>query len=268
MYEVILFFWRKFPERIKKPFRKMYRHWMKHLRIKSEDQMLKWEGSGVTGYILLDPYQNSDKKLGSLQYYSQFYQDMYLDTVVFKKKTGGVYLDVGGNDPVRINNTYFFEKNRGWNGLAFEPMNSLADKWKAVRKTECIRTALGDHKGTMQFVEYEDHYMSGFQNKVDYTGKVEERYRVPVVPLGDILRERNLRYIDFMSLDVEGAELEVLRGIDWNRVHIYCIIVENNRGKKKEREIREYLRDKGYELRARLWIDDVWIKKFRNKNGK
>ena len=58
-------------------------------------------------YMILPHLQKPDRKLGEVQYYSQEYQDMYLDNFIFCRKRNGVFLDIGGNDPVAINNTYF-----------------------------------------------------------------------------------------------------------------------------------------------------------------
>ena len=67
-----------------------------------------------------------------------------------------------------------------------------------------------------------------------------------------------------MSLDVEGSELDVLKGIDFQKVYIYCIVIENNKGRKKENEIRKLLLSLGFKLQAKLWIDEIWI----NQNSK
>ena len=64
-------------------------------------------------------------------YYSQCGQDWFLD-FLFSYKNNGFFLDIGGNDPIFINNTYFFEK-KGWEGLAFEPLKKYQEKWKEQR---------------------------------------------------------------------------------------------------------------------------------------
>ncbi len=223
--------------------------------IKAYTDMCKYE----PGFVLLDRFSGTSKgrREGDLQYYSQFYQDYYLDKYIFNGKTQGFFLDIGGNDPQFINNTYFFEKTRDWKGLAFEPIPTINKKWDC-RLTECLPVALGSVNGETEFCEYEDDYMSGNEQTVDYKGKVKEKYRVKVRKLYDILKERGIDHIDFASIDVEGMELDVLKGACLDRISIDYIVVENNKGKKKERQIRDYLYLNGYRLKARLWIDDVW----------
>lgn len=129
------------------------------------------------GFILLDRYVKTDRVFDGVQYYSQMYQDFFLDTYIFKKKENGFFIDVGGNDPIYINNTYFFEKNRNWSGIAIEPMPELNEKWKIERTVECIKTAVGNHTGETEFCQYKENYMSGFSEVVDYNGIIEKNIR-------------------------------------------------------------------------------------------
>ncbi|MCM1125478.1 MAG: FkbM family methyltransferase [Lachnospiraceae bacterium] len=200
------------------------------------------------------------KKLGDESFYSQYRQDMFLRFFLFPQKNDGIFIDIGGNHPVTINNTYYFEQI-GWTGLAFEPVKKNNALWGKTRKTECLPIALGNKETEMEFVEYEDDVMSGFKNSVDYKGSVKDTYMVKVRPLKSVLLERNIQHVDFMSIDVEGGEMDVLEGIDFETLDIYCILIENNKGSKKAKKVRQYLIGKGYFLFGRLWLDDVWIKR-------
>lgn len=190
----------------------------------------------VPGFVLMDSFPKIDKKLYGLQYYSQVYQDMYLDNCIFHGKIKGVFLDVGGNDPVHINNTYFFETSREWTGLAFEPVPQLNNEWKVHRKVECLPYALGSVEKDVEFCEYEKNYMSGVEQAVDYKGTIKNKYMVSMKKLSTVLKEKRINYVDFMSLDVEGSELDVLKGIDFQKVYIYCIVIENNKVIKDEKK--------------------------------
>lgn len=221
------------------------------------------QSADMRAFILLDGWETiseTRKIFGNEEYYSQACQDVFLDRFIFRGKEGGFFLDIGGNDPVTINNTYFFEKNRGWSGLAFEPLASQRGKWDSLRKIECLPFALGSTEGEAEFCEYEAHYMSGFSDEVDYSGKIKAQYKVPVRRLAGILEERGIKHVDFVSLDVEGAEIEVLKGIDFSRVDIECFTIENNKGFKREQRIRKFMTEAGYRIRAKLWLDEVWIK--------
>lgn len=214
------------------------------------------------GFTALQDMENDfdEKEFAGEIFYSQFRQDIFLRYLLFPNENSGVFLDVGANHPVRINNTYYFEK-LGWTGLAFEPTKKNNSLWPTMRSTPCLPYALGKQEGELEFVEYEDDTMSGFKDNVHFQGKVKDTYKVKVCLLKEILKEYDIKKVDIMSLDVEGGELEVLEGIDFEAVDIKCILVENNKSGKKERKIRNYLRNHGYYLFARLLIDDVWVKR-------
>ena len=229
-----------------------------------EEYMRSTGLEGFESFVLLGNWPDLEsfgKVFNGTQYYSQALQDYFLDSFIFSKKEGGIFLDIGGNDPVNINNTYFFEKSRGWSGLAFEPITAQREKWKTSRNTECLPYALGRITGEVEFCEYDAHFMSGFSEEVDYSGKVKSRYKVPVRRLADILDERGIKHVDFVSLDVEGAEIDVLQGIDFSHVEIDCFTIENNKGWQKEKRLRKFMIDAGYSIKARLWIDEVWVRK-------
>lgn len=137
----------------------------------------------------------------------------------------------------------------------------MNQRWRELRKVECLQVALGSQRGEMEFCEYEDDYMSGAVSNVDYKGKMANQYKVKVVTLESVLKRHKITHVDFMSIDVEGAELDVLNGINFNEVSIDYIVIENNKGAEKERLIRRFLISHNYRLKAKLWIDEIWEKK-------
>ena len=90
------------------------------------------------------------------------------------------------------------------------------------------------------------------------------------VPLGVILREASVKHVDFFSLDVEGAELNVLRTVDWDAVTFGVLLVEQDgKNTTKDNAVRELLRAKGYEYdgvtgmfcRAEVWLGGAYQKR-------
>ncbi len=190
--------------------------------------------------------------------YSQCGQDVFVYYFLFNQKQEGFFLDIGANDPVNGSNSYLLEQH-GWTGLAFEPIKYIAAKWINSRRTECINVALGDKEDKVTLVELEadKHSFIGTDNK-----KGKNIVKVRQRTLTDILKEREITSVDFASIDVEGYEMNVLRGIDFDAVDIKCFCIENNRkgSMKANAKLRKFLAAKGYHLIARLTIDDVFMK--------
>ena len=171
----------------------------------------------------------------------------------------GFFLDIGGNDPIDINNSYLFEKN-GWSGIAFEPVKSLADKWKKFRETPCYNIAIGDTEIEIEFSEAKTHQLSGVG--VNLKDENVIKYKVHQRRLTDILDEHGIRQVDVAFIDVEGYEMNVLKGIDFNKINITCICIENNRNGdiSPDIDLRMFLINRGYVLVGRLTIDDIFVK--------
>lgn len=189
--------------------------------------------------------------------YSASGQDIFVYHMVFGAKNTGFFLDIGANDPVKINNTYLLEEN-GWKGFAFEPITALSDKWKTSRTTECFNIAIGDSEGEVSFAESKDSVFSGVSN----VSKGKSVIKVPQTRLTTFLEEKGVSKVDVAFIDVEGYEMNVLAGIDFNKTDITCFCIENNREGtlKPSMDLRNYLIDRGYRLVARLTIDDIFIK--------
>lgn len=131
--------------------------------------------------------------------YSQHAQDAFIFNMIFGQKDEGVFLDIGANDPIKINNTYLFELH-GWTGLAFEPIVSLANKWKDVRKTKCYNVAIGDQEGQVKFTENVNIYFSHVGDTPDDKNGINSTYMVSQVRLTDFLNTQGIKKVDVALL--------------------------------------------------------------------
>jgi len=216
-----------------------------------------------------DYHDNLGKKTMTQGYYSQRGQDWFIDQKIFPNKTDGIFLDVGANDPKDLSNTLYFEE-KGWSGLAFEPQERLRKKWDTDRKTKCLPHLLGARDGEeVTFVEYDtDDWQNALSGVEGFA--IEEGVNVDHMPkkrttmkkrrLDKILQEQNILNIDFMSLDVEGFEMEVLQGINFQKINIDVIVVENDRTHMGDKTLRRFIKEQGYEHIARLSGDDIFRK--------
>ena len=192
----------------------------------------------------------SSQSLGS---FSQYGEDLVIDAVLGCPTTG-IFVDIGANDPVTLNNTKRFSL-RGWTGINVEPNPVLFGRLAADCPADVnVCAGVGSSAGELPFFLVDPDTLSSFdehtahQNLLDYPGsEIIETIPVPIVSLdklfGDNL-ESGTR-IDFLSVDVEGLEIEVLSSNDWDAWRPYLLLVEANR---YEGPVIQYLRAADYEF--------------------
>lgn len=204
--------------------------------------------------------------------YSQENQDYIIYNHFFKKKVNGVYCDVGGNHPVKFNNTKYFEE-QGWDGYVFEPLPHMKKLWSLHRKAKYFPYAASDKKETVKLsivdnIEgWEDmlSFVSKNNNKDKLKGRLTKDIEIQAIPLKEVFKKESIERIDYMSIDVEGHELSVLKGIDFDNVRISVLSIENNSSPNVfygDPVIRDILLNNGYIYWGRiLYLDDIFVHK-------
>src|SRR5882724_8310898 len=204
------------------------------------------------------------------KYYSQYGQDKYLNEKIFRGKPDGFFVEVGAHDGISFSNGYFFEKNLGWKGICIEPNPYRYAELCANRKSLNLNVCIARQEGVVDFTLITGYgeMLSGITDQYDnkhverikatLVEKGGEMKNVPVksIPLKTIFRENNVSEVSFISIDVEGGEMEVLESIDFTATHIKCFAIENNYHTK---EIPEFMRSKGYRIVKRLSCDEIYL---------
>src|SRR6516162_2849198 len=153
---------------------------------------------------------------------------------VFSGRTDGFYVDVGAGDPVTLSVTKWFY-DLGWNGINVEPNRSLFKKLAADRPRDVnLECGAGASRRQAQFMEMPIPELSSFDSRVQASAKerkiVGTTRTVRVVPLTEILDQyADGRHIDFLKIDVEGWEWEVLCGLDLEKYRPTVMLVEATR---------------------------------------
>jgi FkbM family methyltransferase len=161
--------------------------------------------------------------------YAQQAEDVLLARLF--PQENGFFIDVGANHPTHWSLTKLFS-DRGWTGINVEPGAIFSEIEKQRPHDINLRMAISDQPGTMSFYEFPDqhglstldeveastHHARGFRSRV---------HSVPVESLASICKQYvGERTIDFLSIDVEGHELAVIRGADWEKFRPICVIIE------------------------------------------
>jgi FkbM family methyltransferase len=181
----------------------------------------------------------------------------------------GFFVEAGANDGYSQSNTYYFERFRGWTGILIEGIPELYEECRKNRPNSLVfnyALVSSDYDGqyvTMMYADLmslvkgaqksdvadEEHIKKGME--IENVGTY--RISVPARTLTSILDEVGVKEIDLVSLDVEGYEMSVLKGLDLNKYRPQYVLVEA----RFRQEIEDYLSGYRYEAIDELSGHDV-----------
>lgn len=181
--------------------------------------------------------------------FSQDGEEIYLKQK-FAEKIKGTYVDIGAFHPFRFSNTYWAYK-RGWQGINIEPNIENYKLFCDLRPNDInINCGISNKNGKMDYYLLKEGALNTFcfdeiKNKKD----IIDIYKMEIRRLDSVFEEYGIKEVDYIDIDVEGMELEVLQSIDWNKVCIKCILLEQRRMTLLDvihSDTYEFLKDKGY----------------------
>lgn len=146
----------------------------------------------------------------------------------FADRRAGVFLDVGAGDPVRDSTTLYLEKHLGWHGIAVDAIVEYAGSYAEQRPGTRFFNYFAGRKSRLThdfFVSDDKNFSSGTGS--DPRGGTYRKTRVETIALRDLLEREHVGGIDFLSVDIEGAEPDALAGLDLRRFppELACIEV-------------------------------------------
>lgn len=193
------------------------------------------------------------------RYFSQARQDELVLSLLHNQ-TSGYFIDLAANDAFTLSNTAALELHFNWTGLCIEPNPWYWYNLSLFRPNcQLVAAVVGRTRDEQVFFRYTAGDHGGIADAGFDNGKRWQRESLPAwtVPLEEILqRNRAPHVIDYLSLDVEGAESFIMMQFPWHVYKIKVITAERLHG-----DIRRYLQKHGYEFVKRLsaWGESLWV---------
>jgi FkbM family methyltransferase len=192
--------------------------------------------------------------------YSQEGEDMILRRI-FENQPRGFYVEVGAPHPTRFSNSFYFYK-LGWSGINIEATPGAMSLFRILRPRDTnLEAAVSRERGTQEFFLFDEPALNTFDRKLarewECSGyRIIGTKQLMTRPLGEILSDHvpEGKRIDFLSIDVEGMDFDVLQSNDWQRYRPRVLLVEMHGvrlDEASESEMYCYLKELGYELYAK-----------------
>jgi FkbM family methyltransferase len=190
--------------------------------------------------------------------FSQEGEDIFLKRI-FSSVPNGFYVDVGAHHPSRFSNTYMFYRE-GWRGINIDAMPGSMEYFSKRRPEDInLEYPVGTSGQELTYYIFDDPALNGFSKEIsdirnkDTSYKVVDTKSLKIMSLKEILDKHlpESQDIHFMSIDVEGLELDVLKSNDWKRYRPKMLIVEileTDLENLATSEAYQFLKDSNYRL--------------------
>lgn len=199
---------------------------------------------------------------------AQIFQDLWVLHETGEMK-GGYFVEFGATDGVSLSNTFLLESEYGWNGILAEPNPVWHERLKANRKAAISESCVAARDGeTVTFLatdEPELGTMAAFAPEDIHAGARHRANKISVttISLNALLATYGApKQIDFMSIDTEGSEYDILSAFDFSAYDVRLLAVEHN-STAAEAKIDALLAKNGFERRfpALSWFDGWYAKR-------
>lgn len=196
---------------------------------------------------------------------SQLGQDLEV-LKVYNNKHNGFFVEVGASDGVELSNTFLLEKSFKWKGICCEPIPERFGRLVKNRPNSiCYKEAVYSESGLkLKFdISTQHSLLSGISSHIDchknLIGSNKRTIEITTITLLDVLDKAGApSFIEYLSLDTEGSELEILKTFDFGKYTFGLIDVEHNFVEPRRSEIRALLLSKGYIYKGENKWDDMY----------
>jgi FkbM family methyltransferase len=194
--------------------------------------------------------------------YSQFGQDVHIINNIYNNKKGGYFVDIGAYDGINMSNTYLLEKSYDWKGICVEANPRYFKNLENVRASININNAIYiNDTDELDFIDDINGGCSGFQKTNSHNFLNDcPIIKVRTKNLTNLLQENNApNFIDYLSIDTEGSEYDILNSHNFDKYKFGYITVEHNYINENRIKIRNLLISKGYKFYRENGVDDDYI---------
>lgn len=230
--------------------------------------------------IFIESYPESAKHRDKLNEYfykshAQLYQDMIVQ-MYLGWKSNGYFVEFGATDGNDISNSYLLEKEFGWSGILAEPAKHWHENLSKNRSCNIDHSVVW--KTTGEKIRFHESHMRPDGSAIEsyitpdllqMLGGNSSNYDVDTISLVDLLKKYNApKDIDYISLDTEGSEIEILQAFDFDQYKVKFFTVEHNEKEANRQRIYDLLTSKGYDrvlVNVSNW-DDFYVLKEYNTN--
>lgn len=204
-----------------------------------------------------------------IETYSEQNQDHFVLWITGQKRQG-CFVEFGAMDGLRASNTLVLERRYDWQGVVVEPLPKYRDLLPLNRRCRIDNRCIGDRSGRV--VDFSTADTGGYPGIIGYNshGASGTVIRVNTVSLEDLLIQHDMpREIDYVSMDVDGAEVMILKSFNFNRRRINIWSIEHNELMARE-EILGIMSQHGYQriIYTQHCYDDFYVHydylKYRN----
>jgi len=200
-----------------------------------------------------------------MQFFSQQGEDFFVALNYINKFTqDGIFVELGAYDGITYANTAFFERSLNMTGILIEPSKNKFDECVKNRpRSICHNVGIDYTCGEIDFIGENDATGSITKCITDEFKSLWHKNsnitKVKTCPIKDLLKD--IKYIDFFSIDVEGCEKLVLDTMDWNiEIYVICIELDGHNG-DKDNQCREILKNNGFTFDVKICINEFWVNK-------
>jgi len=200
-------------------------------------------------------YKN--KKPGS--HYAEFAEDVMVNRI-FQNFKSGFYVDVGAYHPYKGSLTFGLY-NKGWKGLNLDISETSIDLFNLARPKDInINCAISDFSGDTYY--YENSAINQ-QNSLINSDKNQKKIKIQSYKLSEIINFNKINKVDFVNIDTEGNELQVLKGIDFDKINPVLFTIEDNSfeiNDVNKKEKIKFLEEKNYKLINIIGVTMFFVK--------